>query len=489
MGVRTFARKSKAPRSTAAKSAAFDQAQFRRSHQAHADGQAVDRAMVSGAAGFSFDFSRIPVHAPAPAVLQPKLAIGSRADVCEQEADRVADQVMAMPQAAPGREPLVQRSAPGEGGTESVPEIVHDVLRSPGRPLDAVTRAFMEPRFGRDFSQVRVHADAEAAEAAASIHARAFTANRGIAFGAGQYAPQTQSGRGLLAHELTHVIQQSAGNENADLVIQRQEAAHGSDDVHKVPPIAPDASHVAKTAPMPLNVAERHSQGVELRLALFKLLDMLKVFESRLQGHATQSRGLIIHGTGDGKDSPATPASKDAKIWGSFDFAAFMELMGTILDALPEGFDRRPFENLQEAAEKRDYSEFVQIAHDIIIPLISRETEGMDKDTVEKKQFAEQKTGSPKDKRIDSLPNDEKMPPADSAKNEPGRLETVKQFQPGVADKGGFPASQWLRSDGNWYLMIKYSDGSKAFFFISGVGNRKLNYDPGFSDSDRVRRP
>lgn len=102
-----------------------------------------------------------------------------------------------------------------------VPPIVSEVLRSPGQPLDGETRAFFEPRFGHDFSQVRVHADRSAAEAAAAVNALAYTVGRDVAFGAGQYAPQTTAGRKLLAHELTHVVQQgfnssaeTAGNES-----------------------------------------------------------------------------------------------------------------------------------------------------------------------------------------------------------------------------------------------------------------------------------
>lgn len=83
------------------------------------------------------------------------------------------------------------------------------VLQSSGQPLDAVTRAFMEPRFGYDFSQVRVHADARAGQSASAIDARAYTAGQHVVFGADQYRPTTQAGRHLLAHELTHVVQQS----------------------------------------------------------------------------------------------------------------------------------------------------------------------------------------------------------------------------------------------------------------------------------------
>ena len=81
---------------------------------------------------------------------------------------------------------------------------------SPGCPLDGATRAFMEPRFGHDFSEVRVHADAAAAESAREINALAYTVGRDIVFGDGQYAPQTLPGQKLLAHELTHVRQQSS---------------------------------------------------------------------------------------------------------------------------------------------------------------------------------------------------------------------------------------------------------------------------------------
>ena len=92
--------------------------------------------------------------------------------------------------------------------TSEVPPIVQEVLRSPGQPLDAATRAFIEPRFGHDFSGVRVHTDAKAAESAQAVNALAYTAGRSVAFAAGQYAPRSESGRRLLAHELAHVVQQ-----------------------------------------------------------------------------------------------------------------------------------------------------------------------------------------------------------------------------------------------------------------------------------------
>lgn len=106
------------------------------------------------------------------------------------------------------REGTMQRAAVKSAPTNAVPPIVHNVLSSPGQPLDAGTRAFMEPRFGHDFSGVRVHTDNRAAESARSVNALAYTVGRDVVFGSGQYAPGTSEGRRLMAHELTHVVQQ-----------------------------------------------------------------------------------------------------------------------------------------------------------------------------------------------------------------------------------------------------------------------------------------
>jgi hypothetical protein len=121
------------------------------------------------------------------------------------------------------KEGTMQRKAAGPAA--GVPRIVHEVLRSPGSPLDRGTREFMGPRFGHDFSQVRVHTDAKAAESARAVNALAYTVGRDIVFGHGQYAPDTAGGRQLMAHELTHTIQQgvqplgeprAVGSENDD---------------------------------------------------------------------------------------------------------------------------------------------------------------------------------------------------------------------------------------------------------------------------------
>jgi len=165
--------------------------------------------------------------APGPAI-QAKLKIGASNDPLEHEADSIADRVLRMPDpgvsvaSAPPRisrkcddckeEETVRRKAAGpQTAAGEAPGIVHQVLRSPGQPLDPASRAYFEPRFKHDFSRVRVHADQRAADAARGLAARAFTLGEHIVFGGNQYAPSGANGARLLAHELTHVVQQSGG--------------------------------------------------------------------------------------------------------------------------------------------------------------------------------------------------------------------------------------------------------------------------------------
>ena len=171
----------------------------------------------------SWDFSKIPLLAPnrpsgpeaRATLLQRKLAVGQVDDPLEHEADRVAEQVMRMP------EPALQRKCACGGacprcksggshlGPAAAPPIIHEALRSSGQLLDSATRAYFEPRFGHDFGDVRVHSDALAAQSADAVHALAFTVGQDIVFAAGRYRPETPGGRRLLAHELTHVVQQA----------------------------------------------------------------------------------------------------------------------------------------------------------------------------------------------------------------------------------------------------------------------------------------
>ncbi len=194
--------------------------------------------------------------------LQAKLRIGPPGDKYEQEADRVAEAVVRMPEphALSSSTPFIQRACPTceeqevkrqpikeeeeakvqrktkeeeeeEGKLRKKPneeeeklqtkttsghsiEISHNLesqiqsLKGSGQPLSENTRAFYEPRFGQDFSNVRVHSDTEAAKLAESVNAQAFTVGKDVVFNAGKYEPEKQDGRKLLAHELTHVVQQ-----------------------------------------------------------------------------------------------------------------------------------------------------------------------------------------------------------------------------------------------------------------------------------------
>jgi hypothetical protein len=204
--------------------------------------------------------STTPTSALHP-IVQAKLRIGAPNDKYEREADRVADQVMREQAPAPespcdsldGPEAvqrkcaacssggsglcpeceeelqrhafpvasLVQRKTVGSGAGMNVPPIVNDVLSSNGQPLDRTTRAFFEPRFGHDFSPMRIHADARAAESARAVEARAYTVGRHVVFGAGQHALATPAGRRLMAHELAHVVQQDRGQVEYSGLMQR----------------------------------------------------------------------------------------------------------------------------------------------------------------------------------------------------------------------------------------------------------------------------
>ena len=102
----------------------------------------------------------------------------------------------------------VQRHTAGEQTPSEAPAVVHEVLRSSGQPLDARARSYMEQRFGVDFGHVRVHTGSKAAESADAVGALAYTVGQNVVFGDGQYAPETEHGRMILAHELAHTIQQ-----------------------------------------------------------------------------------------------------------------------------------------------------------------------------------------------------------------------------------------------------------------------------------------
>lgn len=182
-----------------------------------------------------------------PAPIQASSVVGTAGDPCEREAERVAERVTRADRPlrssdGPSLEDkTAQRRLEPSGrqddgwrpeqlpthGASSIetPPVVNEAIRSSGQPLDSSTRAFMESRFGRDFGQIRVHADKTAAEAARALRANAFTTGKDIVFGEGRYAPETREGRRLLAHELTHSVQQGADGGRLSGSIQRDASA------------------------------------------------------------------------------------------------------------------------------------------------------------------------------------------------------------------------------------------------------------------------
>ena len=176
---------------------------------------------------------------------QAKLSINQPNDRYEQEADAMADKVMRMPNNEIGRqsffkpavlpvqrkcadceeEEKISRKESGSSAAIAASDLAEQTLRSPGQKLESISRQFMEKSFGYNFSNVEIHTDAEAARSSQQINARAYTSGNHIVFGAGEYQPGTAGGRHLLAHELTHVVQQSSAGKN---MLQR--ATHSGND-------------------------------------------------------------------------------------------------------------------------------------------------------------------------------------------------------------------------------------------------------------------
>jgi hypothetical protein len=190
-------------------------------------------------------------------VLQKQLAIGAADDPLEREADRVADQVMAGPEhsAVKGAPVRIQRfTGQGGGQMDSAPASVERVLASSGRPLEPALRQDMEQRFGHDFSRVRVHTGGAPEQSARDVNALAYTVGHNVVFGAGRFAPETESGRQLIAHELTHVAQQAGASRSTKLRIDpdsqlETEARHSKRSAARSPARAVTGSMVLQRTP------------------------------------------------------------------------------------------------------------------------------------------------------------------------------------------------------------------------------------------------
>ncbi|MGH9606625.1 MAG: DUF4157 domain-containing protein [Terracidiphilus sp.] len=156
--------------------------------------------------------SAIPVEAASPESATRSLTIGPAHSPLEAEADAMAAHTLTSEPLAGLENGARQATAAGDSQASSVaPPIVHEALGSPGQPLDSATRAFMEPRLGADLGSVHVHTGQNAAEAARAVDAQAYTVGQDIFFAAGKFRPHSSEGRRLLAHELSHTVQQSGG--------------------------------------------------------------------------------------------------------------------------------------------------------------------------------------------------------------------------------------------------------------------------------------
>lgn len=172
--------------------------------------------------------------------LQRKLSIGASNDPLELEADRIADQMMAMPlnSTVNATSPRIQRfSGQANAEANTAPASVDRVLAGSGRPLEPALKQDMEQRFGHDFSQVRIHTGGAAEQSARDVNAHAYTVGHNIVFGAGQFTPGTSGGQRLIAHELTHVVQQSGSD---GIRVGKSNEKHGLSPIPRAIQCAPD---------------------------------------------------------------------------------------------------------------------------------------------------------------------------------------------------------------------------------------------------------
>jgi Zn-dependent peptidase ImmA (M78 family) len=190
----------------------------------------------------AFNINSVPILTPTCMGLQAKLKVSAPGDQYEQEADLVSEEVMRAGKSRPITDkqavPFIQRKCAecekeeddqlqrkqSDTATPPVSANVHHTLQSQGRPLDPGTRTFMENRFGYDFGKVKIHTDTQANQSARDIGAYAYTHRHNIVFAGGQYQPGTESGKKMIAHELTHVLQQNSSHSQ---VLQRQTVSHG----------------------------------------------------------------------------------------------------------------------------------------------------------------------------------------------------------------------------------------------------------------------
>ena len=273
------------------------------------------------------DLSQISIHPLASGAIQTKLTINKSGDEYEQEADRVADRVMRMLEPVAVATPAASSAVPGvqrkcscggncdncKAGQEqkhlqmksagssdlertTVPPIVHDVLRQPGTPLNARARALFEPRFGRDFSHVRVHTGADAAASAKAVNALAYTVGSHVVFAREQTPDQNPR---LLAHELVHVEQQRGAA--AIIPATFTKANHAQENVaDRVADQVMMSSPNIETTP---RAGSLLSRWIDCNSAPFTGMQLGPACPQRVPGEIARSRGGLIVGAIDSPEN------------------------------------------------------------------------------------------------------------------------------------------------------------------------------------------
>ena len=233
-------------------------------------------------------------------MIQAKLNVSTPGDRYEQEADRVADEVMRMPvRSTTNEQPTVQPKL--QDGHTPASETNFRHREGSGQSLPESTRRYFEPRFGQDLTHVRVHTDARADASARSINALAYTAGNDITFRAGNYAPDTVTGRRLLAHELTHVIQQQSGD------VQVQRATVEEADISVLRAALLEGIRVAH--------AFTTNQAARARLdALEAQIPTMTAAQLRAAIPGVQQMAQSAQATGTSTEQPLTPSSQPSTL-------------------------------------------------------------------------------------------------------------------------------------------------------------------------------
>jgi hypothetical protein len=281
----------------------------------------------------------LPSFLPVSGVLQRKCACGGAGGVAG-DCEGCSKEKLSL-----------QRSTQDSGretqNSSGVPPIVHEVLGSPGQPLDQETRAFMEPRFGHDFGSVRVHTDTQAAKSAGAVSARAYTVGHDVVFGNGQYAPATGAGKLLLAHELAHTVQQG---ETVQRMPAALEISHASD------PAEQEADAIAKSVMLDQGSAATSAQPSAASQQTGGHV-VSRLLRQPLQAQSDAAGKLLRAGPEEeGKQNPPAAGNEAKQGTGTSDSGAAAELTGLCI--------RTPFEGGRvrfQGCSKENLSDFAVI--------------------------------------------------------------------------------------------------------------------------------